>query len=784
VEPAWGLSTVNDLCWRGWPRQAPWVIIVSTVKTRLLLGGLACATLIATAQTTGEVRGSVVDARGGEALANVRIQLVGGAYRATTDAAGHFRIPAVASGDYALNVSTVGYHLIKRPFHLGSGEIKDFEVILSPDTFHQTDTVEVKAGPFDTVPQDSPSALVLGGNDAKNLASVLADDPLRAVQDLPGVTSNNDFDARFSLRGADYSRIGLYLDGVLLHEPFHTLEAQNVSGSGTAFNGDMVESMELQEGAFPVRYEDRTAAVLDVDTRDGSRTDTVVRVAASASNAGVMAEGPLGKKKRGSWLVAARKSYLQYILERTFPNTSLIFGMEDVQGRLAYDLTPKNNVTLYVLESFSGLDRSQSKSSLGINSLMEASYHYTLTNLGWRYTPTDKLLIVNHAAWMREKYDNSDPSALPLAAGFYGEWVWNTTATWMWSPRGPLDVGWSYRRLRDGGYADQYQGVATSIRLLDRFDGTGEREGAYAEQSWSAWSGRLRMSGGIRWDDDSVDRVPAESPQGSVNLALTQATHLALAWGQYVQYPELSVLTSVLGSRNLLPMRSNHAIASLERRLSERTRLRLEYYNRADRDLIFQPLYDPRVLSNGTIFSPPLSPSYTNSLRGYARGFEVFVQRSSANKFTGWASYAFGRTEMRDGVTLERFPADFDQKHTVNLYGGYRLRPSVNLSLRETYGSGFPIPGYIQEVGGTYYLTSVRNQFRLPAYSRADARINKAWARDKWKATLYGEVVNLTNRTNWVFENLNSFNSKTGQVSLQLDKMFPILPSAGVVFER
>jgi len=209
------------------------------------------ALLPAVAQNAAEVRGYVVDARGGEGLSNVVIQLVGGAYRVTTNATGHFNISGVAPVDYTLNVSTVGYHVVKRPLHLDAGETKEFEVVLSPDTFRQTETVEAQASPFDTARQDSPATLVLAGNDAKNLASVLADDPLRAVQSLPGVTSNNDFDARFSLRGADYSRIGLYLDGVLLHAPFHMLQGQNVQGSATAFNRNLVEEMELYQGAFP-----------------------------------------------------------------------------------------------------------------------------------------------------------------------------------------------------------------------------------------------------------------------------------------------------------------------------------------------------------------------------------------------------------------------------------------------------------------------------------------------------------------------------------------------------
>ncbi len=743
------------------------------------------AVLPAAAQT-GEIRGSIVDARGGEALANVQVQLTGTSFRATSDDAGHFRMEVIPPGDYTLSVSTVGYHVAKRPFHLAAGDSQDFEVILSADNLRQTDTVSARPDPFETPHNDSPSSLILAGNDAKNLGSVLADDPLRAVQNLPGVTSNNDFDARFSLRGADYNRIGLYLDGVLLHEPFHMLQGANgASGSGTAFNTDMVEQMELHEGAWPVRFGDRSGGILDVDTRDGSRDAYVFRVDASASEAGAMAEGPFGKKhKRGSWLVATRKSYLQYILARTFPDTSLIFGLEDVQGRLSYDFNAHNSVTLYLLESYSNLDRSSSRQTLGINSVMEAGYRYTFANLGWKYTPTNKLLVVNHVAWMREKYSDRNPSNLDLGAGYYGEWVWNATATWMWNDKAPLDIGFSTRRLRDTGFSNQYQSVAIAPRLLDHSNGTGLLLGGYAQQSWMAWSGKLHVSAGARWDRESISGVAAVSPQASLALMITPTTHLQLGWGQYVQFPEIALLTSPLGGRGLLPTRSNQAIVALEQRLGLRTRLRAEYYDRADRDMIFQPLYDPRILLNGKLFAPPLNPPYLNSLRGYSRGAEFFLQRSSANRATGWVSYSYGRTNNRDGITGNSFPSDWDQRHTVNVYGSYRLKPSINMSGKWSYGSNFPMPGYLQSVGGLYYLTTVRNHLRLPAYQRTDFRINKAWTHDKWKATLYGEVVNLTNRTNYLFDSFNGYNSKTNQAFITLDKMFPILPSAGVVFER
>jgi hypothetical protein len=752
--------------------------------SRFLVFASFALALPAFAQTTGDVIGSVVDARGGEALARVEILLGGGPYRTATGDNGKFHLTGVAPGDYVLSVSTVGYHLVKKPFHLDAGGAVDFDIVLSPDTFHQTDTVEAKASPFEPARPDSPGALVLAGNDIKNLASVLVDDPLRSVQSLPGVSSNNDFDARFSLRGADYSRIGFYADGVLLHEPFHMIQGQSLTGSGTSFDGDMVEAMELHEGAFPARFADRSAGVLDIATRDGSLTGIDFRVNASVSNAGLVAEGPFGKKKhRGSWLAVVRKSYLQYLLARTFPNNTFLFGLEDAQTRLSYDLTPKSTVTLYFLESFSNLNRPNGGAGLGINSIVTAGYHFTFANLGWRYSPVDRLLVVSHAAWMREKFDDHNPNDLPTSAGFYGEWVWNTSATWMWNPTSPLEIGWSMRQIRDEGFSDLYQTVVTAPQILDHFNGNALRLGGYLQQTWTGWSGRLHFTAGARWDRHSIDKVAAVSPSASAAFGITHTTNLQFAWGQYVQYPEISLLTSPLGSRGLLPTRSNHTTAGIEQRIGQRTRIRAEFYNRADRDLPFQPLADARIV-DGTVFAPPLNPPYANSLRGYARGAEIFVQHSTANRLTGWVSYAFGRTGMREGITHETFPSDYDQRHTVNVYGGYRLRPSVNLSMRWSYGSGFPIPGYLQQIGSVYYLAVSRNQLRLSPYSRADFRVNKAWTHDKWKLTLYGELINLTNRANYVFESFNGFNSGNRMASITLDKMFPILPAAGLVFER
>jgi hypothetical protein len=729
------------------------------------------------------VEGTVRDGAGGELLRNVRIGLVGTSSFQVTDAEGRFRLE-VPCGEVAVQISTVGYRTVRHALKLTSQDpARTLDVALAPDNLKRTDSIEVTAGPFEAAGEASPSAKTLTGAEAKNLASVLADDPLRAVQALPGVSSNDDFDARFSLRGADFEHIGLYLDDILLHSPFHTVGGEHTTGSMTVFNGDMAGDLTLHSGAFPSNFADRTAGVLDVHTREGSRDDIVVRATASASNAGIEMEGPLGRRRRGSWMAAFRKSYLQYIIRRTdVTDSSLAFGFLDGQARLAYDVTPHNTLTLSYIDGVSDLDRTGAKAKLGNNSVMTGDYHYSLANLGWRSTPTDKLLIQGHFAWLREHYFNANPQGSDLEQGAWGEWTGTGDASWAWNGSATLTAGGSARRVRADGYRNQYQYNPFAVQRLEDFRGATVRSGGYLQQALRPLKGRVQLTVGGRWDRQEMDGVTAVSPTASLALLPSSSTRIQFGWGQYVQFPDMIWLTSKFGSPKLLPERANHLTAALEQKLNERTRLRAEFYQRDERDLLFRSYYEPRLIA-GRIFNPPANAAAANALRGYARGMEIFLQRRSANRLTGWASYALGYTGRRDGVSGARFVSDWDQRHTANVYLSYRIRPSVNLSGRWTYGSGFPVPGFLRKSGNTYYLAAARNQVRLAPYQRADFRINKSHEYARWRLTLYGEVVNFTNRANYRWDSFNGYNTKTQAANVSFNKMFPILPSVGVMIE-
>jgi hypothetical protein len=346
-----------------------------------------------------------------------------------------------------------------------------------------------------------------------------------------------------------------------------------------------------------------------------------------------------------------------------------------------------------------------------------------------------------------------------------------------------LDFGGLFRQLRQDGSTLQFVFTPVQVPSQDIFRGSGNRAGGYVQQSYGFASDRIHLTAGVRQDEFSLSTVQVTSPYASASFAPLKNTHLQFDWGQYAQFPELNQIFSTFTHGPLVPERATHYEAVVEQTLDERTRVRLEFYDRQDRDLLARPLLDPRILFNGTIFNALPNAPWLNSERGYSRGAQIFLQRRTANGFTGWISYAYGHAEIRDGILGVSYPSDFDQRHTFNAYISRRLRPTVNVSARFTYGSGMPFPGFYRQDGTAYFLTTNRNGLRAPDYQRTDLRLNKAYVHKKSKATLFAEVINVTNHHNRDFDSPGPYDSVTGRTYPNFFSMFPILPSAGMVFE-
>jgi hypothetical protein len=740
----------------------------------------ACVAALAVPLSAGELKGRVADERG-EPMARVRVFLQDTEHQTVTAADGRFSFPSLLAGTYIVAVETVGYRLLKRAVTLGEGETTELEIVLSPDAFRRVDSIDVKADPFDLPQQAAATGVALSHSEIKDLSTVLVDDPIRAVQSLPGVVANNDFYSQFSVYGAPASSIGLYLDDILLHSPYHTIQGIRDAGSVSILNGDSIESLSLLPVAFPAGYGDRTGSALDIRSREGGRARPSFRAAASVAQASLLGEGPLGRDRRGSWIASVRRSYAQYIAGKLTDDPAQAFGFVDGQARLTRDLGHAHSVWLHATETRSEYDRSAARSRLGVNSLLSADYHITMGRAGWRFTPGEKLMVRATAGWMRERSENMNRDNRDLGGGVYGEWTAAAQGSWVWHGNDALEAGVSARRMRIDGFQNQFINSSAVLRVVDQFRGTALWRGGFVEQGWT-WT-RLRFGAGLRWDgEEGVQSTPV-SPQASLGVHVAEGTEARFAWGEYAQFPDLQYLASPAGGWKLRPEIERHAVASIEQRVRTRVRVRIEAFTREHRDRIARPLLDPRWI-NGKLVLGPALPLYLNSVRGYVRGAQIMIQSRSANRVSGWVAYTLQYARDRDGVEYTAYWSPDDQRHTVNAYLGYRLTPSVHLSGKFIYGSGEPLPGFFrQAAGGGYYLTSLRNNVRVGDYGRMDLRANKSFVMRRSKLTLYGELINVTNHYNPRFTSYNGANSQTGLASVTIQKTFPIFPSGGVMFE-
>jgi hypothetical protein len=720
------------------------------------------------------VKGRVVDARTGEPIEKALVSIRERGLQTLTDAAGAFELPAVPAGSAQLYVTTVGYGLVKRPIEVG-GPL-ELTVLLGQDAIKRSEAVEVTTSVFE--PSETPVEQTIDNLELRNLSSVIADDSLRAVQTLPGVVTGDDFNATFAVRGSGFDSVGMYVDGVLTASPFHTIRDVNDGYSLTILNGDMVEGVSLLSSAAPARYGDRVGAALNVRTRDGSFERPVTRAHVGAAGVSFSSEGPLGKGKRTSWLVGGRKSFLDYVINRILDDPSVVIGYYDLQGKLTHR-AGAHQWSLFLL--YGDASWEENEQGQGRNSLADADASTQLASLRWRFTPSPRTSLTWNAYFTRETGRNWNPEgellfrSESLQAGLRGDLVRRL------GTHHSLEAGLLVRRLSEDASEVDFVGLPAAPRPLYAYDRPAWQPGAYLQDTWSLFGDRLKLTLGGRFDSWSASGEQAWLPRASATLSLSPASTLSAGVGGYAQFPSLAHLYAERGNPELEREKSDNYVLAWERRLGTGVRFRVELYDQEENQRLFIPNSEFRIVDGLTVPPVPGAP-FQNSLSGRSHGFEVLLQRRSANGFAGWLSYAYGHTRLRDAVTGTSFDSDFDQRHTLNAYASYRAGAKLNLSVKYRYGSNLPIVGFYRETPTGAMLGEERNLLRVPAYSRLDVRANRGFFFKRSKLTLYAEVSNVLDRTHYRYSG-TTINPRTGRVFFERDTLFPLLPAAGVTLE-
>jgi hypothetical protein len=747
------------------------------VTARLLLAAVfAFAQLapVVARQSGGAIRGTVVDASTRQPLVGVLIHVDGDDRGVRSGADGRFDLPGLAAGTHSLYLSIVGYTIVKRDVVVPTGGTIDVSVALSEGAGTYAEDVHVTAADH-----PSPAPLVaaqhlLGSADLQNLRGVLTDDPMRAVQALPGVTANDDLRAEVAVRGSDFAHVGVLVDGVESRALMHAVRGTQDGGSIAMINSDVLEHVSLFAGSYPQRYGNRTGAEIGFTMRDGARDRVRARGSISGTAASTVVEGPLGSTGRGSWLAAARKSYLDLIVNAVSGRTDFDLGFVDTQGKLAYDLSPRHRIEGIVVAGRSHLhdNPATAASSTIVNGLANAG----LGSAAWIATPGTGLAITQRISFEVSRFKNDNRTGLELDENARGSTAYRVDLIYA-RPRASYEAGVQAQHQTENGRLRRP--TSTGFTLRQAYDASTDVVSAFARTSrqFGGWS----VDGGSRVDRSSFTGQTVVSPWIGVGHAAGRRFAFRAGSGQYHQFPELEVLAGSRGTPDLRAERATHVDAGVEGNLTRGLSWQAVVFAREQREFIRLPDSEAR-LENGRVRLDQQTSRFENRLDGRSRGFELTLQRRSSSGLSGWASYSYAATTERDRVTGETFRADFDQRHTVNVYAYARLTRRLGVAAKMRGGSGTPLIGYFEQRGSNVFVSANRNALELPRYARIDLRANRVFDLKQRRITLFAEILNVLNRTN-LRQSGASVNRTTGLVTGIYDSMAPIVPSLGLLVE-
>jgi outer membrane receptor protein involved in Fe transport len=776
------------------------------------------------------VYGTVRDASTGEFLPFANISVRGQNAGTVTTINGAYKLP-MTPGSYELLVSFVGYKTESKQILMGENDQAIHFKLVPTDILLQEVTVYSSA-PGQTA-QTEVSSLSLQSDRLVEVTSVIPD-VFRSIQSLPGISADNEFSAKFSVRGGTYDENLVLVNGAQVYEPFHVKEAPNASIS--IFNIDMMQKVTLVTGGFSAKYGDRMSSVMDIQYREGNRELFKGLATVSMTNVDALIEGPLTSNM--SFILGGRKSYVEYAMKFLNIDEDVHPSFYDVQGVLTYTISPRDKLQFEFIHAgdnflldpgstpngpfdyagqykgraasfhefassyeeenaryFSNLFDLQSSNILSSSALLKSELsYYEQIEEEYSYNSTDfsRDIASTPNYFYRSKQEHLYSNDLRIHT-LEAKSALGLQAT----PWYELNLGLSYQTiLYDQQLLDRrpfsettntirYPDTTNSYRVDNSVDAANEHVAARSFKFASylehvvQLGDDLILNVGARVDYFDFNKDASFSPRINFSYRLLDQTTLRAAWGFFYQSPIYSELAySVASDSNTKGEKATHYILGVERVIpfdplsTSSLTLKIEAYNK---------VYD-QLISSVRTSSGRITYSRKNDAAGWARGLDLYIALNLP-RFYGWLSYGF--LESREDLLRDKigeYPRYTDQRHTVSLVGDWNLGSFWATNLRAQYGSGYAFTPstavYNSQTRQWAWVQGGKNSGTLPPYRRVDIRISKEFEIWKLSTLVYFDVSNLFN-----FTNVQSYRyrfNKNGDPYTEQVTLWPILPTLGM----
>jgi outer membrane receptor protein involved in Fe transport len=628
----------------------------------------------------------------------------------------------------------------------------------------------------------------------------LADDAIRMLKVLPGVTGG-DFSAALNIRGGRREETMLTIDGAEIHNGFHF---RDIDGALSVLDTNLVEGIDFITGGMTADYADYMSGVVGLQSRRPEADDEyrhglgISFVSAYARSSGTFADD------RGSWLVSARRGFLDVITERVVEDDEqLTPRYTDVFVATDYDLSDRSSIAARFLLSDDDLRFVTDEDTDDTDSAGKGHSQHLWLTLDHAWSDSLQMKTLLSASTMNQQRDSagSDDQRSSTVRSDNDFTFLDLRQDWSWNFGDRHLPRWGFNLGRHEGEYD----YALATRIIDPLITPVPIDIAYATRTdvsadkfgvFGSWRTRLTdaitAEAGVRWDSyryDPGQKYDAVSPRLNLVYAWDADNELRAAWGVVYQpqgVHELQVEDNV--TQFFAPERVQHAVVGYTRRFERGFSLRVDVYDKQYSHLRprFENLLDPvQLIPEGSVDRIRI-----DAPEARAHGVELTLRREAERGLAGWLSLSFAQAEEKEAdVWTSR---SWEQQQTLS-FGSSWTGDKWNLSLAGLFHSGMPrtfigiestpLPGGGFDVEG---IVGPRNGEHVGSYARVDLRANRDVLLANSKISFYLEVTNLLNTKNeCCVETYHLVEGRGGAPFLAIETGYwlPMLPSFGFQWE-
>ena len=708
-----------------------------------------------TSQKMVELTGTITSFKTGEPVMGVNMVVKKPTWSAAVSDANGRYVLKVPQGEVDVEMTGIGIIDTHRRLMVYENGTLDIEL---EDKMQTLEEVTVTANKVENVKGVQMGVQALVAEDLKTIPTAFGElDVIKVVQALPGVKTMGEAAGGLNVRGGSTDQNLIQWNEGTIYNPTHLF------GFFSAFNGSIVQDMELYKGSIPAKYGGRISSVLDINSRRGNKEKYQGEVSLGLLTSSLALEGPI-KKGKTSLLLAGRTTYSDWMLNLLPENSRYkngAAGFYDANLLLSHQFSPKNNLYIsgyYSHDRFNFLENEKyeyvnANASLQWAHLFNDNFrmtattgydHYDYTTKNWQndynayqmgYDINQYYLKLdfNHSQLQKHRidwgmnaimYDINPGDIKPYGTGsFYVprtlqkekalETVLYLNEEWEITPKLTANIGARYSLFNAFGKRTINTYKEGELPSTLNVTGTESKDGNL--KTYHGPEFRL----GLRYaftDDFSVKAGFNTMRQYIHKVSNTMVMSPTDTWklsDMFIE-PQTGMQYSLGFYKNLM---DDQLEASIE-----------SYYKSMDNYLDYRS--GAQLLMNDHLETEVLPTE------GRAYGVEFMLKRPKG-KLNGWISYTYSKTELQQNDPRiakpvnkgKWYPAEYDKPHDIKLVGNYQFTQRYSTSLNVDYSTGrpqtMPVSQYYSNtIGATSFVFSERNGVRIPDYFRVDLSFN------------------------------------------------------------